>query len=71
MGFETHFFSLSSNFCSKFELCPYGIWNNYIANHIALVEIWTLSLWDLKREEMEFEKVKEFIWTLSLWDLKR
>ena len=35
------------------------------------MEIWTLSLWDLKQRGTNQEDTKPNIWTLSLWDLKQ
>ena len=51
MGFETNFFSF---FCSKklrFELCPYGIWNERIGlsavNFENIFELCPYGIWNL------------------------
>ena len=61
-------------FSSKFELCPYGIWN--FKSPLVTVKsciIWTLSLWDLKPQEIKamlkkhiFELCPYGIWNFSI-----
>ena len=57
MGFETSKVERYRDISELFELCPYGIWN-FLINSLLLFYsfIWTLSLWDLKREKNYHEK---------------
>ena len=73
MGFETASWFIGLRLPTKFELFPYGIWNLTASANVAeFINIWTISLWDLKLEAWPQSTIiqKFELFPYGIWNLK-